>query len=388
MSGKVNIGVVFGGRSVEHEVSVITGIQVLEALNRDKYEPIPLYLDQDNIWYTGNELFDISFFRQDLPPLNKLKKVYASPNPADGKLLLISTRTPAIRKTRNINIDCVIPATHGTFGEDGCLQGLLEMANVPYAGSNVAASVIGMDKIRTKEFLQSTGLPHLKFIVVTGNDYRKDRDLTCNRIERDLRYPVYIKPAILGSSIGISSAMNPEQLVEGLDLAVKFGSRVLVEQGLLNGREINCSVIDEDPPIPSILEEPVSSEDLLTFDEKYMGGKKGGSSGEGMAGQTRVIPAELDDSTASHIKNLAVEAFKGIGAGGVARIDFLLDSDMNVFINEINNIPGSLSFYLWENMGRSFSELLDKLIERAFEINKRQNRFTYNFETNLLSGGG
>jgi len=389
MPDKITLGVIFGGRSVEHEVSILTGHQILNAIDRSKYNVQPVYIARDNIWYIGREVDNLNFFRRENPSLNQLTRIYPCPDPMRGKLRLIETGSRAFRKPQVVEIDCVIPATHGTFVEDGALQGILEMAGVPFAGSNVRASAVGMDKLLFKAVLKAEGLPHLSYTYITRAEWDADIDKSIKKIEESINLPVFIKPAILGSSVGISRVENREQLEQALDLALKFCDRALIEQALDNSIEINCSVIDGDPPIPSVLEQPVSSRDLLTFDEKYKGSaKKGAKGSKGMAGQQRMIPAPIDDELTERIQKLAVKTFHIVGAGGVARIDFMIGKDKEIYINELNNIPGSLSFYLWEHMGRSFSDLIDRLVERAFEVQRIRNRTMYSFEANLLVDNG
>ena len=390
MPDKTTLGIIFGGRSVEHEVSVLSGNQALHAADRSKYNVQPIYLDRDNIWYIGEKLEDINFFRRPNPPMNELTRVYPSPDPIRGKLRLTEASPRALRKAKVFEIDCVLPVTHGTFVEDGALQGLLELSGVPFAGSGVHGSAVGMDKLLFKAVLAAEGLPHLAYQQVNRSEWNNDPELVLKRIGEQLPGEVFIKPAILGSSVGISHVKTPDDLEPALDLALKFCDRAMVEKALDYDKEINCSVIDGDPPIPSILEQPVSATDLLTFDEKYKGNAKKGvkNSGEkGMAAQKRLIPAPITDEITKQIQDYAVQTFRAVGAGGVARIDFLIAKDGNVYINELNNIPGSLSFYLWEHMGRSFADLIDKLVERAYEVNKIRNRTTFSFDANLLAGG-
>jgi len=387
MSNKLSLAIIFGGRSVEHEVSILTGHQALAAVDRDKYDIHPVYIARDNVWYIGEEAGNLAFFRQSNPPLSSLTRVYPAPDALRGKLRLIEADPGFLRKPNAVEIDCVLPATHGTFVEDGALQGLFEMANVAVAGSGVRGSAVGMDKALFKAVLQAEGLPYLPYMVVCRRDWEVDPSAALNRLESALGLPVFVKPVVAGSSVGISRVDDRIKLEDGLDLALKFCDRALVEKALTHPTEINCSVVDGEPPIPSVLEQPVSAAHLLTFDEKYRaGGKKGSkSSGKGMAGQRRLIPAPLDEETTQRIKALAVQAFQAAGAGGVARIDFLIDAELNIYVNELNNIPGSLSFYLWEQMGRSFTQLIDRLVERALEVQKIRNRTTYSFDANLLA---
>lgn len=385
---KTQLGIVFGGRSVEHEVSIVTGYQAIEAVHRDKFEVIPIYLGRDNVWFIGDQLTSISFFRQDNPPLNRLTRVLPAPDPSRGKLILIEAECGVFKKRKEIVIDVVLPATHGTFVEDGCLQGLLELSGVPYAGSDVRGSSVGMDKELTKAVLKSAGIPCLPYEIVTRERFAGGGNQQSP--VSSLSFPLIVKPAILGSSVGVAQAFDRAGLDAALDLALRFCDRALVEPALIDATEINCSVLDGDPPLTSLLEQPVKPGIVLTFDEKYKaGGKKSGvknGKGQGMAGQQRLIPAPLDEELTARIKGYAIDAFKAIGAGGVARVDFLISKSGDVFVNELNNIPGSLSFYLWEPLGKSFGDLIDRMIERAFEVNKRRNRTMFTFEANLLAG--
>jgi len=391
---KPNVAVIFGGRSVEHEVSVITGYQALEALDRNRWCLAPVYIARDNVWYIGDQLESISFFRQEHPPLGDLTRVLPCPDAARGKLVLMEAHPGALRRPKSVVIDCVIPATHGTYGEDGRLQGLLEMAGIPYAGSGVTGSAVGMDKLLTKAVLARAGLPFIDYRAVTSDIFTADPDAILTQLESDLSFPLMVKPAVLGSSVAVTRADTRDELRAALDLAHRFGDRILVEKALDDPTEINCAVLDGDPPVPSVLEQPISAGQLLSFDEKYRsGGKKGkqpsasasaSAINKGMASLKRLIPAPIPDELAQRIRQMAVDTFTETQAGGVARVDFLIARAGAVYVNEINNIPGSFAFYLWENMGRSFRELLDRMIERAFEVNKRRNRTTYAFEANLL----
>lgn len=392
MSTKITLGIIFGGRSVEHEVSILSGSQALNAADSSKYNVQPVYIARDNVWYIGEELNDISFFQRKNPSISQLTRVYPCPDAMRGKLRLIGSDTGGLfKKPVNINLDCVLPVTHGTFVEDGSLQGLLDMAGVPYAGSNVRGSMVGMDKLLFKAVMRENSIPVVDYLQLHKSEWGKDEDRITARILSELSGDVIVKPAIAGSSVGIGRASDSPRLQDVINFAFKFSDRVLVEKAISNMTEINCSVIDGDPPIPSILEQPLSHSELLTFDEKYKGntkgtkGVKGTQGSKGMAAQQRKIPAPVSEDVASRIREYAVKTFQIVGAGGVARIDFILDSGGDIFVNELNNIPGSLSFYLWEHMGKSFTDLIDKMVERSFEVHKIRNRTTYAFESNLLA---
>ncbi|MBM3329409.1 MAG: D-alanine--D-alanine ligase [Calditrichaeota bacterium] len=386
---RITLAILFGGRSVEHEVSIITGFQALEAARRENYDLLPVYLGRDNVWYVGEAMADIAFFRVDHPALSRLTQVLPAPDATVGKLRLIEAHAPTLRARRVWTIDCVLPATHGTFGEDGSLQGLLDMAGVPYAGSDVAGSSAGMDKITTKALLGEAGLPTLPGVIIDRRERDAESGITSGQTEALGEYPYFVKPARLGSSVGVSLVQDRDTLKRALDLAFRFGSRVLVEPALRDAAEVNCSVVDGDPPVASEIEQVVKEHPLLSFEDKYKGGSKGkgGKSGEGMAGQKRIIPAPLPDELADKVRDLAVRTFLATGAGGVARIDFLIAPGGAIYINEINNIPGSFAYYLWEPRGKSFADLIDRLVERAYEIRKRRDRTLFTFDGNLLAGG-
>ncbi len=386
MTDKTTLGIIFGGRSVEHEVSILSGHQALSAVDPDRYNIQPIYLDQDNIWYIGDKIRDLDFFRQTIIPINELTQVYASPDPRNGTLRLVEAEPGRFRKAEVVEINCVLPVTHGTFVEDGGLQGMLDMSGIPYVGSNVRASAIGADKALFKSVLKAERLPYLPYVTVSKLEWETDPEDVIHFITDILKTPLFIKPTSLGSSIGISRTDSTDGTTKALDLAFRYGEYALVEKALDDAIEINCSVIDGDPPVPSVLEQPFSSSSLLTFDEKYKGnGKKLSSENKGMAAQKRVIPAPLSKDLTERIQALAARTFKTAGASGVARIDFLISKEHDIYINELNTIPGSLSFYLWEHMGHSFTELIDKLIDRAHEIYRRKNRMTFSFDANLLA---
>lgn len=372
---------------MEHEISVITGYQALEAIDRTRWEPFPVYLDSENVWYVGEELNSLDFFRQDPLPLNRLERVYAAPDPSRCQLRLRPIKQKWWR-TREWAFDLVLPATHGTYGEDGSLQGLLEMANIPYVGAGVAGSALGMDKILTKRLLSSGGLPVLTGCEVHKQEWETNRDRVVKTWKERLGFPMIVKPATLGSSIGVSKVEDEEALKRGVDFSLRFGDWALGEPYCEGAKDLNCAVIDGDPPIPSLVEEPIRERPVLTFEEKYLKGKKGKKApsfiGSGMASLARKIPAEIDEGLSRQIQSLSCQAFTLLRLGGVARVDFLLSPQGELYVNEVNTIPGSFAYYLWEPMGKSFRELIDYLLERAREVHRRKNRVTYTLPTRIL----
>ncbi|MDR3207794.1 MAG: D-alanine--D-alanine ligase [Oscillospiraceae bacterium] len=381
---KIQVGVFFGGKSVEHEVSVITGLQAFAALDREKYDPVPIYITKQGLLYTGPRFADIEAYK-DIPLLlsSGTQLVLA---PADGRTAMV--RHPARRVGNNVigYLDVALPAVHGTNVEDGVFQGYLDTLGLPYAGPDVPGAALCMDKAASKTLLQNANIPVLPALAISAADWAERPEEETRQIEAEFVYPVMVKPVNLGSSIGISRAPTREALHRALDLSFKFSARALVEPAIVNLREINCSVLgDARAARPSVCEEPVSGDEILSYRDKYLSSGKQG----GMGGARRRIPAELTDEESQIITTLAVKTFQLLGCRGVARVDFLLDDDTgNIYVNEINAIPGSLAYYLWEPTGLNFSALLDELLSLAFQRKREQEALSFTYESNLLSGVG
>lgn len=384
---KTTVAVFFGGRSVEHEVSIISGIQAYAAINRAKYDAIPVYIAKDNAIYTGPQMGNIDSYKNMKTCLEQATRVLLVPE--NGRVNLV--RYPMKKFGSNIvgTFDVAMPVVHGTNVEDGTLMGMLEMLNVPYTGCDVTSSAAGMDKYLMKAALKQAGLPVLDAEILTSKQYATDDEIVLNLIETKFSYPMIIKPVNLGSSVGISLASNRAELKNSMDTAFGFSSRVLVEEAVQNLREINCSVLgDIDGAEASACEEPVTSHDILDFGDKYINnaGKTGGEK-SGMSSLKRRLPAELPEGMTERVKDLAVQTFKALGCSGVARIDFLNDKVSGaLFVNEINTIPGSLAFYLWEAAGVKFDALLDRMIELAFKRQRERQSLTFTYESNILAG--
>lgn len=387
---KTRVAVLFGGHSVEHEVSIISGIQAFCAVNRDTYEVIPLYLSQDNRFYTGPGIGDIAAYRDRAALLKNAIRVL--PVPGDDGVTLL--RYPLKKFGDNVvgGFDVVIPVVHGTNVEDGTLMGFLETLNVPYAGCDVTASALGMDKFYMKAALKQAGLPVLDAVEFTGKDYARDTEAVLSAVEGQMPYPVIVKPVNLGSSVGIVKASDRAALQAALDEAFGYAPRVLVEPAVAHLREINCAVLgDRDEAIPSVCEEPVNTDEILSFKDKYLSGGKsakepGGKSG-GMSSLQRRCPAELPEGMTERVQELAVATFKALNCAGVSRIDFLNDRETGeLWINEINTIPGSLAFYLWEAAGIPFDVLMERLIALAFKRQREREALQFDYTSTILDG--
>ncbi len=387
---KTNIGVIFGGRSTEHEISVISASQAMAAIDRDKYDVTPIYITKQGHWYTGEALFDVKNYRH-IPELLKqctevyMRPVYGDYNlyPANPKGLFTSSAVKPVAK-----LDVVIPVLHGTNMEDGIFEGVLQTIGIPYAGCDVLASANGMDKITMKMILRANDVPVVDYVWFTDKQWHTQRDALIEKIETRLGYPVIIKPANLGSSVGIGSAHDRDQLKARIDDAERYSTRIIVEHMLADMQEINCSVLgDCDEFRTSVLEEPIKSGDFLTYEKKYMGGGKGS---EGMQSSQKRIPAELPDDTTREIQRLAGETFRVLSCHGVSRVDVMIDrTDGKIYVNEINTIPGSLSFYLWEATGLSFDKLMDELVKLALRRKREEGMKTVSYDQNIfnLTGG-
>ena len=380
---KIKVAVMFGGKSVEHEVSVISGIQAIQNIDKDKYEIIPIYLTKENLMYIGNAVADINEYKDIKALLKKSQQVIMLNE--NGSVKLLEYPFKRFGKSSSVDLDVVFPIVHGTNVEDGALQGYLKTIGVSFVGSDVTASALGMDKYLTKVILKENEIPVLDASIYTLVDY-KNIDKIVSSVESLFNYPVIVKPVNLGSSVGISVAKNADDLLESIDSAFLYATKILVEPAVVNLREINCAVFgDFKEAIASECEEPMHTEDILSYEDKYVSNAKGGKS-KGMASVSRKIPADISEEMRCEIREMAIKSFKALGCSGVARIDFLLDGDTNkVYFNEINTIPGSLSFYLWEPIGIEYSELLDRMIQLAIKRKLSDTQITYTFNTNLLS---
>ncbi len=381
---KINIGVFFGGSSVEHEVAIISAVQAMNYINRKKYEVIPVYITKKGEMYHGEGLLEIENFK-DIPALLKtcVKVTFAVEN--DG-CVMKPLKGGLFCKVKDTPISIAFPIVHGTNCEDGSLQGFFETLRLPYIGCDVCSSAVGMDKAFFKNVIASAGLPTLPAVTVRAREWFGDRTAAIEKIEA-VGYPLIVKPANLGSSVGISKVKTPDELDKALELACSFAEKVLVERAIESLREINCSVLgDADDCEASVCEEPFMNDEILSYEDKYMSGGKGGS--KGMASVTRKCPADISPEKSEEIRELSKKVFSVLGCSGVSRIDYLLDTadGDKVYVNEINTIPGSLAFYLWEASGLKYTDMIDRLVEVAFKRARIKNDSMFTIDTNLLSG--
>lgn len=379
---KLRLGVIFGGESVEHEVSIISAVQAMKALDEDKYEIIPIYITKDREWYTGKLLKDIEIF-SDLTLLKKYATNVVLTNKGDKFVLIKKTGLKRIIDY----VDLILPVVHGTNVEDGTLQGYLELIGIPYVGSNVYSAAIGQDKVFQKQILESSNIPVTKYTWFFDNEYKEDEKTVLKKI-KEVGYPVMVKPARLGSSVGISKVKDEKDINEAIEEAIKYDEKVLVEKVIENLVEVNCSVLGNyEYQDASELEEVMGVDEFLSYRDKYLGGSKTKGKGtKGMAATNRILPARIDDKLTNSIKETSKEVFKVLNASGVIRIDYLIDSkSKKYYVNETNTIPGSLSFYLWEATNKPYKELLDDMITLAIRTYKRKKRKVFSFESNILS---
>ena len=377
---KIKLGVLFGGVSVEHEVSIITAIQAMNNIDTMKYDIIPIYIAKDGTWYSGAMLKDINIY-SDMDLLKRFAKEVVLYK-RDGKFILQNKR--GILRKDVSELDVCFPIMHGTSGEDGNLQGYLETVGIPYCEADTYAAVVGQDKVFMKQIWSSSGVPVVKYDWFYDTDYNREPDKIIERLEK-LGYPLIVKPARLGSSVGITVCKNNQELREAITEAINYDTKILVEEVVKNLIEVNISVLGNyQKQSLSVIEEVGSNNLLLTYEDKYIGGSKGPS--KGMASAKRIIPARISDKLTKEVNDIAIKAYKSLNASGVVRIDFLIDKKTEkVYANEINSIPGSLSFYLWDKTDKEYPELLEEIINLGIRDYKNKNSKVHSFETNILS---
>lgn len=385
------LAVFFGGRSVEHDISIVTGLQLMENMNTDRYDCLPVYIAQDGKWYTGEALKNLDFMRTFRPDDKGVQSVFLPPIPGEAALTghskgLLGT------KVETFPFDVAILCMHGLNGEDGSLQGVLELANIPYSSSGLLGSAAGMDKILMKAAFAGAGIPVVDSHGFLRDEWETNPDDVVTAIEDKMEYPLIIKPANLGSSIGIGRAEDRDGLYGCVEVALRYDSRIIVEHAIVDMMEINCSVLGYGNELtPSVCEQPVSWQEFLSFEEKYLqqnaDGKLSATTPSGdMQSMSRIVPAPIPDEVRDHIQELSCRIFRLMDCKGVVRIDFMIDKahDFQVYANEINTIPGSMAYYLWQENGMSYARLIDKLVELALDAHREKNRNTYAFDSDVL----
>ncbi len=382
---KKQIGVIFGSRSCEREVSIISAVQLMRFADPEKYDIIPVYIDEQGAWYTGEALKEIQTYKPFRPDAKGIRKVFPDLSNGSGALLYLNKGSGLLAREKieiAARADVYIIVMHGMNGEDGTLQGLLELANIPYTSTGVTGSAVGMDKIIMKQFFRGADLPVLPGEWFTRREFEEDAAQVLDAVAKKIGFPVFVKPANLGSSIGVSRADDEQELKDALELAFEYDRRVLVEKGLDKPIELNCSVLGYDGDLlASPIEMPLNHDDFLDFRDKYLGG--GGS--KGMASLSRVLPAPIEDSLKEKIQELSKKIFRLMDCKGVVRIDYMFDRiSENLYITEINTIPGSLAFYLWEKDGIPYRELIDRMIDCAEKAHADKNRSNYAYTSDIL----
>lgn len=391
---KIKVGVIFGGESAEHEVSIISAIQAINKMNEEKYDIIPIYITKDRQWYTGAMLKDIDSYQD----LSLIKKYATNVVLVEKNNRFILQKKKGLFKREVAEIDIAFPIVHGTNVEDGVLQGYLQTIGIPFVGPNTYAGVVGQDKVFMKAIFEKEDLPLSKYVWFYDSEYKTDKDEVLKKISK-LKYPLIVKPATTGSSIGISYAEDEAKLCEAIDDAINYDTKILVEEVVENLKEVNISVLGNyEHQKLSVIEEVNGHNKFLTYEDKYIGGGKikakfgvksvpSCKGSKGMLSASRKIPADLSDKLKEEVETVAKKAFKALGSSGCSRIDFLIDSKKNkVYVNEINSIPGSLAFYLWEPLGKDYTELLDDMINIGIKDYKKRSSKTYTFDTNILQG--
>lgn len=373
---RLNIGVIFGGKSVEHEISIISAVEVMANIDTNKYKVVPIYIDKENNWYTGSHLKDILHYRDIALVKRYAKKVSLIKK---DKSFILQSQGPLKRSL--CVIDIAFPIGHGAFLEDGSLQGYLNMLGIPYIGSSVLGAAIGQDKVIQKDLFKQNGIPVCNYVWFYDYEFEKSKKEVLQRI-KTLKYPLYVKPSSLGSSIGISVVKNEEELSKAVKEASQFDRKIIVEEKVNHLKEINISVLGNyEKQTTSEIEEINSNEEFYSFKEKYV---EGYTKIKGKHKKEKSKPL-ISKEMIEDIKQIAIKAFKTINASGVARIDFLIDDrNKKIYVNEINTIPGDLASYLWLAKKTSQKELIENLIKIASDEQKKKQETVYAFKGNLL----
>jgi len=379
MKNKKTIAVIFGGKSAEHDVSIITAhtpiIDTLLAL--DKFEVIPIYITKEGFWYSDKDMNRMDYFKGDIQErLTRLKPLQLSIGEKFSIVFLGMV-------SKRIDIDLVFPAMHGTYGEDGSLMGILRMANVPFVGCDMAASAVAMDKVLTKQVVSAAGLPVVRYDWLTQDEWEKDRKNFIG-LTSALQWPLFVKPVHLGSSIAITKVRDQTELEQALEVAFHYDNKVLVEESVENLIEVTLPIMGNNVLTPASIEHPLNKTEFFNFEDKYLsGGKKGSDSG--VNNNYSEIPANISPDLSKEVLELGKTVYKVLGCSGIARVDFLIDSKTNqVFVNEVNTLPGSLYHHNWKVSGVSNIDLIQKLIQLAEERFEKEQKVVRTFQSTLL----
>ena len=373
---KLRVGIIFGGRSGEHEVSYCSATSIINAIDKNKYTVIPIGITKQGKWISPQE----TARALQSGKIEGKSSVVLLSDPSSKALIYIDSNQGLNKSPDLEKLDVIFPVLHGPYGEDGTVQGLLELANIPYVGAGVAASAISMDKDLMKIIFQQKGLPILKWLTIKRKEWQVDRVETLSLVQKNFEYPLFVKPTNLGSSVGITKVHEKEELEKAIDLASSYDRKILIEQGLEEAREIECSVLGNDEPRVSVVGEVKPAGEFYDYDSKYID-----------EGTQLIVPADLPDKVSKEVQQIALRAFRAVDAAGMARVDFFVTKKENkIYLSEINTIPGftSVSMYprLWQATGISYPELIDRLIQLALERHqdKNQNKISYD-ESKLLN---
>ncbi len=381
---KIKLGVIFGGETVEHEVSIISAVQAIKNLNEDKYDIVPIYIAKDKTWYTGHALMEIDTFK-DFESLKRYTKKVTLCKRDNGFYLV---NTNGLFRRDVCELDIVLPVVHGNGVEDGSLAGYLETIGIPYVGSHVLGSALGQDKVVMKQVLASNNINIVDYVWFFDNEYLEEKETILKKIDK-LGYPVVVKPATLGSSVGIEFVKDKKHIEEAIEEAINYDTKIVVEKAVDNLVEVNSSVIGNyEHQKVSPLEEVMGEDEILSFTDKYLSnGKTKGTASKGMASTSRIVPARISDKLTKQIQETSKEVFRLFNFSGVCRIDYLIDSKAEkYYVNEPNTIPGSLAFYLWKEIGMSYKEELDEIISIAIKEYKNKTKKVRSFDSNILEG--
>jgi D-alanine-D-alanine ligase len=376
---KKTIGVFFGSRNPEHDVSIITGQLIISGIRKLNYNVVAVYLDKQGKWFLGEKFSHLGQFTDPKSSfMEKDSEWYLDLQESNGKLVF---KKKGFSGGKCV-IDIAFPSFHGQNGEDGTFQGMCELLNVPYVGCDVASSAITMDKVMTKLLYKAGNIPGTEFVFFTKGEWELSKKTILTNISETLKLPVIVKPARLGSSIGITKAKTVKDLEYAIEVALHYDEKVIVEVCITHLMDVTCAVIGNDKPIPSFLQESVFADDLFSYEDKYL---EGGGAQLGNAKNSIVIPARVDEETTKLIQNIAVKVYKLIGCSGIARVDFLYDTQTkNIYANEVNTLPGTIYHHLWKASGIELNELLTKLIGYAEEKYENKKQYTHIFKSDLL----